>query len=172
MPKQKKPLLRKKVSKKSKSDAVAKKLRGMIWDDVIRYKNVLGMNHYRANLSYAINDIDEKEGDVAATANVDKRYLSVNIRIYPILVKNWLEKKMDDEDVHEIIAHEMSHLATNDLYSLASSVYKTEEETKDAWESLTTVVGRLVHEVDKRRSGFIKKGGNCGKATKKYGFNK
>jgi hypothetical protein len=82
------------------------------------------------------------------------RYLTVTVKVYPYMVNEWKKKSMNDEDIHEIIAHEMSHVATNHLYRLATSVYKDEGETKDAWESLTTIIGRLVHEVDKRRRGF------------------
>ena len=159
--KQRKRRSTKKVKVQKALSHVPDKLRKMIAEDVQRYLMVLGMNHYRSKVFYMKKDIEHEghsceEGRVAAAANVDMRYLSANIRIYPYMVDSWKEKNMDDEDVHEIIAHEVAHIATHHMFRLATSVYKDEGETKDAWESLTTVVGRLAHEVDKRRRGFKK----------------
>ena len=133
----------------------------MVTTDVTRYLDIIGMNHYRAKVVFLKKDDSSDEehhccgtGTVAAEANVGMRYLTVTVRIHPYLVNHWKKKIMSDEEVHEIIAHEMSHVATHHLYVLATSVYKDSGETKDAWESLTTIIGRLVHEVDKRRRGF------------------
>ena len=141
---------------------IPNKLREMIREDVDRYLNVIGMNHYRARILYIRKDTSDEEhhscgeGTVAASATVNNRYLRVRVNIYPHLVTEWKKKRMDDEEIHEIIAHEMSHVATHHMYVLATSVYKDDGEMKDGWESLTTIIGRLVHEVDKRRRGFKK----------------
>ena len=154
----------KKSKKRSKPKSkylktVSVKLQKMISLDVDRYLNVLGMNHYKTKVLYMKNDIEMDEhtgGSVAATATVDLRYLTVSVRIFPFMVNCWMKKSMSDEDIHEIVAHEISHIATNHMYRMATATYKDEGEMKDAWESLTTIVGRLVHEVDKRRRGFKK----------------
>lgn len=118
------------------------------------------MNHYESKVYYmkkdlAVDDNRMEHGSgVAATATVEIRYLRVVIKIYPHMINMWEGKKMSDEEVHEIIAHEVSHLATNHLFQMATATYRDEGEMKDAWEGLTTIVGRLVHEVDKRRRGF------------------
>ena len=135
------------------------KFRQMVAEDVRRYLNVIGMNHYRTQIAYMHKDSSKDshtcgDGKVAAEAAVDMRYLTLSVKIYPFIIEDWKKKHIDDEDVHHIIAHEMAHVATQHMYRLATSVYKDEGETKDAWESLTTIIGRLVHEVDKRRRGF------------------
>jgi len=91
------------------------------------------------------------DSSVLASMNVDMRYLNANLYIYPSMIRNWNQKIMDDEDIKDAIAHEISHIATNHMYMLATSIYKDEGEMKDAWESLTTVIGRLVHEIDSHR---------------------
>ena len=50
----------------------------------------------------------------------------------------------------EIIAHEVAHIATAKLYYVATCIYKDEGETIDAWESLTTIVGRLLTRIPKK----------------------
>lgn len=152
---------RKKLSKKNHKGLIPipKKLHEMITTDVTRYLNIIGMNHYQTKVLFMRRDDSDEphccgKGSAAAAATVGMRYLTVTVRIFPYLVNEWKKKTMRDEEVHEIIAHEMSHVATHHLYYIATSVYKDEGETKDAWESLTTIMGRLVHEVDKRRRGF------------------
>lgn len=151
---------KKRSTKKSKVQKelsyIPDKFRKMIADDVRRYLNVLGMNHYRSKIFYRKHDKDTEghtcgEGKVAAEATVDMRYLTVDVKIYPWVIHDWKKKWFTDDDVHHIIAHEMSHVATNHMYRLATSIYKDEGETKDAWESLTTIIGRLVHEIDYHR---------------------
>lgn len=153
---------KKKQSKKTHKGLIPipKKLYEMVATDVTRYLDIIGMNHYRPKIVFMKKDDEENEqhccgaSTVAAAAIVGMRYLRVTIKVYPHLVNEWKKKTMSDEEVHEIIAHEVSHVATNHMYVLATSVYKDSGETKDSWEALTTIVGRLVHEVDKRRRGF------------------
>ncbi|MEK9201619.1 MAG: hypothetical protein AAB944_01475 [Patescibacteria group bacterium] len=135
---------------------VPKKLAMMIATDVERYLNVLGMNHYKATVFYVKKNTSEEnhccgEGQVAASATTNMRYLTIRVNIYPYMVDEWKKKRLHDEDIHEIIAHEVSHVATQHLYRLATSVYKDDGEMRDSWESLTTIIGRLVHEVYKSR---------------------
>lgn len=147
----KKPKVQKELS------YIPDKFRQLVSSGVSRYMNVLGMNHYRSKVFYRKNDKDDHrdhccgEGRVAAEATVDMRYLTVHVKIYPWLIEDWKKGIMDDTDITEIIAHEVAHTATNHMYRLATSIYKDEGETKDAWESLTTIIGRLVHEIDHHR---------------------
>lgn len=165
MKKSGKRLKRRSTKKRKPKDPLAhvpNKLRKIIRGDVDRYLNVLGMNHYKATVFYMKKDTSEEhhccgEGTVAASATVSNRYLRVRVNVYPYLVDEWKKNRMDDEEVREIIAHEISHVATHHMYVLATSVYKDDGEMKDGWESLTTIIGRLVHELDKRRRGFKRK---------------
>jgi hypothetical protein len=153
-------------AKKKKIDPKAppEALRTLISQDVYRYLNVLGLKQYKPKVLYMMeerevnhDDPGHSHGVVAASAEVDKRYLTVHVRVFPWLVDGWVAKRVSDEEVSEIIAHEISHVATDHMYTLATSVYKDHGEMGDAWESLTTIIGRLVFEVDKRRRNFVKK---------------
>jgi hypothetical protein len=157
----KKSVKKQKKQSKKKHSPIPRKLTDMVTTDVERYLDIIGMNHYRTKTIFMKQDDSDEphccgKGSVAAAATVGMRYLTVTVKVYPFLVNQWMKGGMTDEDVHEIISHEMAHVATNHLFYLATSIYKDEGETKDAWESLTTIVGRLVHEVDKRRRGYKK----------------
>lgn len=145
---------KKRLKKKNKVPA-PHKLRKMIAADILRYLDILGMNHYRTKIFYMKFDTEDNtcpgNSTVAAAATADMRYLNVHIKIYPWLVNQWKKKLLNDEDIHEIIAHEISHVATTHMYRLVVSVFKDEGEVKDAFESLTTIIGRLVNEIDRYR---------------------
>lgn len=147
-----------KVKKQKELSYIPDRFRKMVSSCVQSYIGVLGMNHYRAKIFYRKHDKDQEEhncscgeGRVAAEATVDMRYLTVHVKVYPWVIEDWKRGYMDDKDITDIIAHEVAHTATNHLYRLATSIYKDEGEMKDAWESLTTIIGRLVHEVDYHR---------------------
>lgn len=152
-----KPVASKKQEKKSD---VPDKLRKIVAEDARKYLSVLGMRHYQIKVMYMFEDEQPKEdhhGQVAASAEVDMRYLRLSVRVFPHMVKMWEKGNMSDEEVHEIIAHEIAHTATQHMHNLAIATFKDQGETLDAWEALTTIVGRLLHEVERRRSGFIRK---------------
>lgn len=129
------------------------KLRKLIANDVNRYLNILGMNNYMSKIFYMKNDAGKDpmmgENDTMASTHVEMRYLTVSVNIYPITVQRWQEKSIDDEDVHQIIAHEIAHIATNHMHLLTVAQFKDAGEVTDAWESLTTVISRLMYRIDK-----------------------
>ena len=135
---------------------VPEELRKLIHSSTERYLNILGMNNYKPRIMFekkGCNTNNDPSADiVAATATVDNRYLTITIRIFSYVIEQWRVGDMNDDDIRDIISHEVSHVATNALYDKAISSYKTEEELKDAWESLTTTIGRLIYEIDKNRS--------------------
>ena len=135
---------------------VPDELQKLIHFSVERYLNILGMNNYKPRIMFekdGCNANNDPSADiVAAIANVDNRYLTITIKVFSYVVDLWKKGDMDDDDIKDIIAHEVAHVATNNLYDKAVSLYRNEEDVKDAWESLTTTVGRLVNEIDKSRS--------------------
>lgn len=152
--------LQKPLKKKSKP-YVPKELEVLINNAVIRYLDVLGFKNYNVHIYFskvaAPNNVEQRSaGDAAATMSVDLRYMRANLKVFPYIIDGWKNKKVSSQEIEEIIAHEVSHIATNHLFTIAVATYKEEGETHDAWEGLTTIVGRLVHEVDMRRRGFKK----------------
>ncbi len=110
------------------------------------YERVLQVRDYRGTISYSHENEKSKEGfETHATACVDDRYLTVDYTIFPIVYDQWKAKKYFK--VKRTLAHEVAHIATHKLYRMATSIYKDEGETVDAWESLTQRVGRLMYDL-------------------------
>lgn len=151
--------LKKPSPKKSK---LSEKLRKMINDDVDRYISILGMKHYNVRVLYMASSANPQDddymtgGEVAAATEVDTRYLRATIKIFPFTYNGWRDKRMSDSDIHEIIAHEVCHIATPHMFQVATATYKDSGEMHDAWESTTTIMGRLVHKMDLYKRGILK----------------
>jgi len=138
---------------------IPRKFRKMVVDDVYRYLDILGFNQYKPQIFYMKKD-DDKDyiGDGSfseklASVIVDRRYLDLRVNIYPNFVERWKDKSFDDNDVHEAIAHEVSHVATEHMYIMATTTYKDEGEVTDARENATQIVARLAHRI----SNYCKK---------------
>ena len=147
---------KKKVKVQKEISYVPDELREMIADDVKKYMHILGMNNYESKIFYLKKEFASgnyemtPEGAVkTASAQVDMRYLTVNFQIYPFLIDQWKKGDMTSGDVHDIISHEVAHVATNHLYRMATCVYKDSGEMLDSWEALTTIVGRLLNTVER-----------------------
>ena len=153
--------IKKTVVKPKSKPYVPKELDKLINNAVIRYLKVLGYCNYEVRIHYSKvatpSMVEQRStGDAAATMSVDLRYMRAHLKVFPYIIDGWKNKKVTSQEVEEIIAHEVSHIATNHLFTIAVATYKEEGETIDSWENLTTVVGRLVFEVDRRRRGFKK----------------
>lgn len=144
-------------AKGKKASSLSPKFKKLIEESVDRYLDVLGMKHYKTRVLYMKQDVEPSDermmsgGTVAASTNVDMRYLRVTIRVYPNTINAWTSKRASDEEIKSIIAHEMAHIATHHLYTVGVATYRDSGEMTDAWEALTTIVGRLLYDVDKGR---------------------
>ena len=128
------------------------KFKKLVRKAVSDYTGKLGYHHYETKVHWYDENLEPNHnGDVVlAQCSVDHRYLLADFKIYPALELKWLKKKYDEEDVRRCVAHEVAHIATHKLHYMATSLYKDEGETTDAWEALTTVVGRLLYDVEKK----------------------
>lgn|SRR3990167_2792492 len=138
-----------------KKAKINKKFKKLVRDAASDYQNILGFWHYDVKILYFDEDW-KKDGDnledrTLAQCSVDKRYLTGTLKIYPCFEKAWKTKEFDNEEVRKVVAHEMAHLATQFMFDLAIATYRDEGEMLDAWESLTTTVGRLLYEVKKHK---------------------
>lgn len=119
----------------------------IVSEGIAEYSKILGLECYQIKVFYENKDKDCKEGKVNAEISVDHRYLNASMWVYPCLIDEWIKNKKTTEEIKDIIAHEVAHLATHKLHWLAECAFKGEEETTDAWEALTTIVGRLLYKV-------------------------
>lgn len=127
-----------------------KVVRDSVWD----YQKELGFRHWSIKLRWFTEgkQSDDTHGhSVAAECYSNHRYLEAEVSIYPRLHEEWLEFKKDDQEIRRVIAHEIAHLATHHMWHLLTSTYKDEGESRDAWESLTTIVGRLLFDNQKKK---------------------
>ena len=139
--------------------AVPEELRIMISNDVKAYKGILKVESYKTRIFYQEKSKNSQydtyqNNIIAASATVDNRYLTADFYIYPVMVEDWKNKKLTDDNIHDIISHEVSHIVTHNLYKLSLTTYKGEEEVKDAWEALTTTIGRLADEISILKDGL------------------
>lgn len=142
-----------KVTKTQDIEGVPRRLRKIVSDAIAEYRYQLGMQNWKILITYADED---KEADnpidtVAATIDVNRRYLEANIIVYPFLVTKWKKKIFDDEHIKETIAHEVCHIATQHFWDVATARYCDDGEMKDAWESCTSMLGKLVYRLAKKK---------------------
>ena len=107
----------------------------------------IGVSHYRIDIHY-MDEAKDSDGETNTRGEMetDKRYLQGTMRLYPKVLAQW--EKGEINQVKEVVYHEIAHLATQHFYDVATSIYKDEGETKDAWETCTEVIGRLALKID------------------------
>lgn len=143
----------KKKVKKQVIKGVPQALRKIVSKAVGDYRWELGMQIWKVDISYVHEDKQVAEGDdVAASIWVNRRYLEATISIYPNTIKRFTSKIWEEKDVREVIAHEISHIATQHFFDVATARYCDDGEMKDAWETCTSVIGKLVYQLDRERS--------------------
>lgn len=127
------------TQKKTKN--VDPKLRKFVINCVHKYQNTFELERFDGKIAY----IDE-DGDIAASINVDLRYLNFTISVYRHVEELW--KKGNKDRIDQILAHEVSHILTQHMMDLIESPYKNKEEAKDAWESLTETISRMAIKIN------------------------
>jgi hypothetical protein len=130
--------------KKQKPISAAQKAK--IRDAIKRHAWNIGVSHYVGDILYMTEDECDDDFCKVASCAVDRRYLRATFKIYPAFFKSW--KKEGDPFLERAIAHEVAHIATAHLYDCAIATFVEEGEMKDAWETLTEVVGRLSTKLD------------------------
>ena len=114
-----------------------------------KYREDLGVGAYSVDVRYDSHK-SPNNARASMSIHVDTDYLRATLTVYPLALDDW--KMIGSEEFREDIAHEMAHLATQPLRDLVNRTYKTQEEVRIAWESLTTILGRYLYtNVKKRR---------------------
>lgn len=129
---------------KSKPPSEAFKV--IVRDQVVAALQALGMCMYTFEVSYKKEDLhDSDRGRVTwADIRVDRRYLRANVNVYPVLIREWETKMIDEERLREILTHEVAHISTQHLYDVGRARYCDDGEMMDAWEALTSMVAELI----------------------------
>lgn len=137
----------------------SRKFKKLVKTAAAEYVRILPAQHYQIGVIFADEDeehhTDEGGHDVhayvEASSAVDRRYLTCKIKVFPQTWKKWQKKIYDDTDVRSIIAHEVAHIATQFMYDIGTATYRDEGEMRDAWESCTTLIGRLLVQLSEKR---------------------
>lgn len=129
---------------------VPKKLKRLVIDAAKRHAWNIGVSHFDGDVLWMAEDEKYEGNHKHAEIDVDRRYLKATFKIFPVAIKFW--KSDGDEYMEHTIAHEVAHIATQHLYELAIATYRDEGEMKDAWETLTEVIGKLSVNLDKYRN--------------------
>lgn len=121
---------------------IDKKLREFVVDQCQKSAWNIGVSHYEIDIFYMKDDEKGSTGGLLhGEMDTDRRYLKGTLKLYPVVIKMWEDGKK--KQVKEVIHHEIAHLATQHLFDVATATYRDEGEMKDAWETLTTVIGRM-----------------------------
>lgn len=131
-----------------KNNPVPEKIKKLIREACKRHAWNLQVTEYEIDIHYMTDDVEDDFSITNASITTDRRYLSATLKIYPHLLKR--AKKEGLHVIEDVIAHEMSHIVTDHLYCLATSIYKDDGEMKDAWESLTERISRLSLALEKK----------------------
>lgn len=130
-----------------KKSPVPQKLKSLVRDAIKRHVWNMGVSLYQGDIIYMANDeVRTRGGDLMAEMDVDRRYLKATLKIYPVAIKRW--KEDGDDFIEHLVAHETAHIVTQHMMDMATSVYKDDGEMKDAWETLTEIIGRMSLNID------------------------
>ena len=124
----------------------------IVRDAVKLYRKELNVEAFDIKIFYHSEEkepISSSIGTAAMDMRVTRRYLQATLGIYPTAIDEW--KRNGDESIREIIAHEIAHIETQHMYEMAIAIYKDEGETHDAWERLTTILGRFLYNAAERK---------------------
>lgn len=127
---------------------IDKKLKAFVIDQCQKAAWNIGVSHFHIDILYQKEPKKSEDGnDVLGEMSTDRRYLKGTLRISPLVEDMW--RRGEKNEVKDVIHHEIAHLATQHLYDVGTATYRDEGEMKDAWETLTTVVGRMSLLLDK-----------------------
>lgn len=129
---------------------VPPRLKKIVQQEIRDVRRLMGREEYVIHTNYLDDDKNTEDTNtpIHAEMHVDRRYLTASLNVYPVVIRLWNEKRMSDDELQETIAHEVAHIATEQMKDLIFSPFKNEGEAKDAWENLTTLVGRLLHSLN------------------------
>lgn len=135
--------------KLKKNKLYPERFRKILRDSIDKYRDDLCSNSIDISVHYMDMDNPDRP-NIAASMDTDHTYLKGTMKIYPCAVRTW--EREGDEDLRETIAHEIAHIATQPMVDLIRNPYKTEDEVREKWEALTTILGRYVYENVKNKS--------------------
>lgn len=137
---------------KTTGKPIPEEMKVIVRETIDRGRWAMNLEDYHFDIHYMEEDAYRKhdcDGKTVAEISVNQRYLSAVIKIYPHAILTW--ETDGDEFLRDAVMHEMAHVLTEGMKDLVYNPFKTEQESKDAWEALTTKVGRLAMRVPEKK---------------------
>ena len=120
-----------------------KRFKAIVVKAVQDARDVIGRTDIKYEVAYP-EKACSGESAAYADCSFSRRYLETTISVYPAFEQAWKDGVVSDLEVREIIFHEMAHVITEHMKELIYSCFKDEGEVKDAWESATSVISRIM----------------------------
>ena len=131
-----------------KTKPVNKKFKKFVKEWIYTYSKLIDSPWHMGDIRYMVETKSKDGNTTLAEIYVDSFYLVANYSIYPELEILW---KKDPAQAKEKLAHEVAHIITHKLHELSICSYKGEEEVKEAWESTTEIIGRLINRYEEAK---------------------
>lgn len=131
-----------------KQGRVDLKFKRAVKDSLRRHAWNMGVSDYVVDILYMEDDKKPVRDGMHTLAEiiVDRRYLKATLSIYPLTEKRWRE--LGNHQLEDVIAHEVAHIATQEMFDVATATYREEGEMHDAWERLTERFSRISMKLD------------------------
>ena len=131
-----------------KKNPVNKNFKKFVKEWIYTYSKLIDSPWHMGDINYMTEDKTQNGDITLAEIDIDSFYLVANYSIYPELEKLW---KRNVNLAKEKIAHEVAHIITHKLHELSICAYKSEEEVREAWESTTEIIGRLINRYEETK---------------------
>jgi len=108
-------------------------------------RSKMNLNKFGIFLLSSLEDLSISNNDYAAlfTVQTRNRYRSITVHIYPAAIKMFV-KENGREKIFEALVHEMCHVITSNLRSVAEARYTTSREITNADETAVEDVANLL----------------------------
>lgn len=131
---------------------VSNKFKKFIHDSIREILVIADLPSYTYSTSFMDSfhgDVDSRGHGTQAEIDVLPEYQSFTITIFKTLEEDF--KKGFLRTVYDVLCHEIGHIHTEKLYSLADEPYKTEEEVRKSNEELATKIGNYLFRLQNKK---------------------
>lgn len=108
-----------------------------------KLRTIFFVGEYQMNINF-VDKSQEEETETTATININSKYLTFTIHIFPILQEIYNQNK---NEFTEILTHEFSHLLTEPLYLFAVDAITNPEQKhlEEARERQTQRITNIIY---------------------------
>ena len=120
----------------------AKNIDKFIQETLVAIRKGAHLDDYEIGYRFSTKKRTEHNREVCADINVDPEYLSAELTLYPEVID--LFRHDDSTRIKKVLCHELAHIRTERLVSLATKRFASKEEIERELETLTELLGRYM----------------------------